>query len=829
MADAALLAEAYKRGILPADKAAAYEEGVRRGLVQDEFAAGKLTATGSKTGAAAGWAATVGDALVVGDELQAGLDAAQRVVKGEKPSEAWKGARERQQGLMTGYRQDHRLGSDLATGIGYAAQAAPAILSGGTTVAPQLSAGVGKSIAQRAGGMLMSGARNATVGATYGAANAAGSRGSMTERVQAADDAIAPGAVVGLVAPGVLGAASKAVSMTGKVAAATARTGVRAANAVAAKTPAGAFLNPQTEVLDRLAQALKGDGLGEQQIRSVLTEWERVGSPTPAFMDLVAKNGGGQKTMALIRGAAMSGEGRNVASQYSNRVAADVQDHAIDRTRQLTTDARSLPEIGADVDRRVATHSAVPAIEAGSGGAQVHGALNARFDQAKSAVDQAFSAARAAQPEAAHLTASEFPQMAANVREAVRDYHPDTIPGVTRILGDMDSLSTPTVRDLFDARQQLSSLRGSADPVQGGAAARASRALDAEIQNAVDRGAVSGDPTVVGLWRDAIGLRRDMGRQFEGDDLIAQLTERTMHGGGRTNAVAAEDASNAVLGRNGVSQRPDLVRDLTRLRDTLGADSPEWNSLRVEAQHRLLGRDAGTENFGQAWEQFSTQSPQLARILMSPQEQAALTGARRGVSDAVADRGAVEAGQRVLSAPSDEYAASMTSVGGRRLLAQVGAARELQGMIERPTQGATGALNRVSSSTRARNNLSETFGESPAADYQASIGNTVEQVQNARQINPNTGSQTAVRQADEALVESIPLSKMGLVAKILERFKAGATLTDTERGELVRLATSPAGDVTTRIMDRVRPSVSMVTRVPVGPAIAGPMSQENRR
>lgn len=827
---AAVLAEAYKRGLLPADQSSAYERAVQRGLVKDEFAAGKLQSKRGATGAATGGMATVNEAIPGADELTAGIDTVGRVFKGEKLGDAWKGARDRQAGLMTGFREDHPVMSALATGTGYAIQAVPALMSGGATLAPLAEGAAVKGLGALAGRALATGGKNAVVGATYAAGNAMTGRGSVKERMDAAYKAIPAGAAIGVAAPVVAKVASEGVKLAGRTAAQGGRVAIRAANNIADKTAGGAFLDPQEEVVSRLAEALQKDKLSPSQVEAALSEWQRVGGASPAFMDIVAKDGGGQNTMALVRGAAMSGSGRNVASQYGNRVAADLQDVAIDRTRALTSDTRTLPDIASDVEGRIATNSAAPDIQAGSGGAQVHQRLNQTYDQAKGVVDSAFNLARQASPEAAHIPAAELPQMAANVRDAVRDYHPDDVPGVTRILDGLDKLSTPTVRDLFEARSRLSTLRGGLDPIQGSAAAKATRALDDEIQSAVDRGVVAGDPTVVGLWRDAIGARRDFGRQFEGDDLIASLTERGMRGGGRTNVVAAEDASNAILGRNGVSQRPDLVRDLTRLRDTLGPNSAQWHSLRQEAASRLLGRDAGTENYGQAFDRFAQQSPELAALLVTPAERASLRSAQGNIAGAVADRTAVEAGRQVMSAPSDQFAVSMTGTGERRPLAQVGAAREIGSMIERPTEGATGILNRLSSSTRAKNNLAATFGDEPAADYQSSIGNAVEQVQNARHINPNTGAQTAGRLADETLVENIPTSKAGLVKAILDKFRSGATLTDAERGELVKLATGDAGTVAPKVLSRIKPApVRMVGGPNLAPVLAGPMTRQDQR
>lgn len=837
MADAALLAEAYKRGLLPADRAALYEESVKRGLVDDGYAKGRLVGRG-KAGTAGGIASTVEEAIPFMDEAGAGLAAVYDTAIGkgrgtgviDRLGSNWKRERAWQEGIQDELKAEHPNVSALSTGVGYAAQAVPLLMTGGATAAPTVAArGATTSLAKRAAKVSMTGAKNATVGATYAGVNAAAGRGDAGERLKATSEAIPTGAVAGAVLPVVAGGVSMTARGGAKIASAVGRTGVRAANKIASKGPSGPFLDPQEQVLTRLSETLKADGLGPAEINAAMSEWQRVGGSSPAFMDIVAKNGGGQRTMALIRGAAVSGGGRNVASQYGNRVVSDLQDTAIERTRALTPDTRTAPAIEAAAASRIATSSAVPEVPAGSGGRQVHAALNQSYDEANAAVNEAYSAARAAAPEAAHLPTAELPQLSANLRESVRDFHPQDVPSVTRILDDIDRLSTPTMRDLFEARQHLSSLRASPD-IQGRAAGSAVRALDTQIEQAAERGIITGDPAVVGQWRAAIAARRQFGRDFEGDDLIAQLTKRTNHGGARTTAVAPEDASNVALGRNGVAQRPDLVRDLTRLRDRLGADSPQWSAFRTEAASRVMGRDAGTENYGQALDQFRRQSPELANLLFTPEDLAGVATARQAIGGAVADREAVGVGRTVLNARPDEYAVSMTGVGERRPLAQVGARASMTDAIGAPAANATGTLNRLATGTNPGRNLRMTFGDEAANDYRAAIGNSVEKVQNARFINPNIGAQTAPLLSDEALVEAIPKGKISLVAAVLNRFRSGATLTDQERELLVRLVTTEAEAANDTVAPRlVAPARVSMTRPALAPAAAAQMPQENRR
>lgn len=780
MADrAAMLAEAYRRGILPPEKKSAYEEAVRRGVVKDDYARGRTQPRG--VGFASGLAAKFNEAVPLADEFAAGAGALLDTVRGKGSlPETWKSNRDFQSGLMDAANETSPTAANLATGMGYVAQAIPALASGGATATPQLAARGLPQVAQR---VAVNTAKNAGVGALYAGANAYAGRGTGAERGEATLRSLPMGAAMGVILPALVATPGVARRAAKPLTRAVTRTANKAVEATTGK----GFLDPNVEAMQRVGASLKADRFSPQEITQIMGEWNAAGGPSPAFMDLISRGGRGQNTMALFRGAAMTGSGRNVATQYGNQVAADLQDSAIARTRQLTPDQRSIPQVEADIGRRITTNSQAPQVQSGRGGAMVSDALNSRFDAANTRVNQAYGAAREASPEGAHVQSSAFPQLRANVRDSVRDFHPDDMPSVARELDGLDKLSTPTIRDLYETRQRLTSVRLS-KPDQAAAAGRAIGALDDEIANAVNSGTVTGDPNVVNLWRQAIGERRAMGQQFQGDDLIQNLTERDWRGGGKTNVIAPEDASNVILGRNGVSNRTNTLRDLTRLRDTVGPGSPEWQTLRQEAISRLLGRDANSENFGQAWTQFERESPELASLLMPPAERRALGNAQGQIQGAVADRGAVEAGQGVLNTTPDQYAAALPA--DRMGLSRLSAARSLEDSIGRPTEGATGALNRISTATNPGRNLAATYGDESAGSYRQAIGQMVDQVNNARFINPNTGSQSAGRLHDAELVDLPAFSKASILKAVVDKLRNGATLTEAEREVLVRLATS---------------------------------------
>lgn len=677
--------------------------------------------------------------------------------------------------------------------------------------------------------------RSAAVGGGLGAVSG-GANADPGSELQGARLGAGVGAVTGGVVP-------SAARVAGATAGAVGRSGTAVVRSVN-KASGGKLLNADVTASRRLSEALRADGATPDQLRAGLNDWLKTGASTPTLLDLASTlPSGGQHTLRLLTGAALKGQGAGVAVKYADSVAADLQPNAIARTRALTPDARTIPQVESDVSGRIAAASAAPRVAPGSAGAQVSPALNARFDAMKSAVDDAYTAARATQGEAVlHPKASA--SVAQGIDEAMADFDPLNVPRVAREVDRLKSVVSPGIPDLpaginparvrgvgpqaaplrplFDARARLSQLANSTDRVEAAAASRVVRSLDGALDNAVDTGAVGGDPEAINAWRTAIGLRREMGRQFQGEDMIHALTERGRHGEGRALEVAPEDASSKILGRNGVTPRPDLTRDLTRLRDTLGPNSSEWRAVQHEGVARILSEDAGSEHFGNGWLQFEREHPELAGLLASPEQRAAIMGSREQIGHAVADRSALGTGRQVMSAGPDQFAADLGATGDRRPLAQLGAVRQIEEMIGRPAENATGLLNRLSSGTNASRNLGEAFGPEDASAYRDAIQNEIRRVRNARLIDPTLNSRTAERLDALAEVEMPKASVHNIVMGLVNKIRQGATLTDLERKAVVSLGLAEPGRTLAHLRPESAPVQEALRRA--GHFLAGPSS-----
>lgn len=285
-----------------------------------------------------GAVSTLNHSLPFADEFSDAANAVGKLATGQADNlpQAWEQARAVSKGSADRFRANHRAASNLTTGAGIAAQVLPAFLTGGATVAPQIAA---KGALPLLGNM----AKAAVTGGAVGYATGLGGEGDIKQRLGAANR----DAVLGAVVSGAIPAAGAAVRGTGKLAAPIVQTVKRAANAASG----GRLLNPQTEALGRLAESLHKDGATGDQIRAIVTRWQQVGGPEPTLLDAVAKlPSGGQATLGLIRGAAMkAGPARGLAVTHGDRVAADLQDNAIARTRALTPDTRPANVVADDL------------------------------------------------------------------------------------------------------------------------------------------------------------------------------------------------------------------------------------------------------------------------------------------------------------------------------------------------------------------------------------------------------------------------------------------------------------------------------------------------
>jgi hypothetical protein len=261
-------------------------------------------------GSVAGAMATLNRAIPgsseLGAGLSAGLDTVGDLAAGRKfdPASRYAQRREQQQANVDQLKAAHPVVSDLATGAGYAAQAAPALLSGGATAAPAAAAetqsGIRSALARLGTRTAAAAPKNATVGAAYAAVNAASQPGTPGERLKAANAAVIPGAAAGVIIPGAIDAASgvarhtigPAVNRTLEPLAARIARATQGVTDEAAPAAASSFTAPELRAAQAIQAAIARDEAAGHVIDPTKPLRHAGGENVAALYDVVAKSPG---------------------------------------------------------------------------------------------------------------------------------------------------------------------------------------------------------------------------------------------------------------------------------------------------------------------------------------------------------------------------------------------------------------------------------------------------------------------------------------------------------------------------------------------------------
>jgi hypothetical protein len=241
--------------------------------------------------------------------------------------------------------------------------------------------------------------------------------------------------------------------------------------------------------------------------------------------------------------------------------------------------------------------------ERGQGGEMVSNRLNTMRDAEKAGVDAAYDAARSTN---AFLPGSAVDTGSQRITASVLDSHAlESVPKTASLLKQFEALAPNDidpvrVNDLYRWRQRVSSVRSNGGE-EAVAAGKAIKAFDATIDEALDKALMSGDDDAIQAWRNAISTNKQFAERFKGNDLVGKLTQRVYDTDSRELAVDPSSAANYILGRAkmGPAGKQNIVPDMKKLRNTLGADSQEWNALREEVFLRFVDNGRGAMSGGE--------------------------------------------------------------------------------------------------------------------------------------------------------------------------------------------------------------------------------------
>lgn len=270
---------------------------------------------------------------------------------------------------------------------------------------------------------------------------------------------------------------------------------------------------------------------------------------------------------------------------------------------------------------------------------------------------------------------------------------------------------------------------------------------------------------------------------------------------------AAISRAMAAASANRDTTRLGELQALWKVASEHGADAARGGNLRLSIMADALAKvSAGTvdrvriamRGIGQNLSSGPKPAKDIARgyfrrvedIDSALDQTPGLLPARQQYRDLSQQIEAVDTGLGAMNTPSVDYRAASRAMNPEALAAaQIGHRQALLDAIERPAAGATGALNRISTGTQQGENLGASFGPDVAGRYRAGIGNEMSRLEKGRFISPNTGSQTALRADELALVDAIPTSKIGILTTAVNALRNGLTLTDAQRASIVRLGT----------------------------------------
>lgn len=273
-------------------------------------------------------------------------------------------------------------------------------------------------------------------------------------------------------------------------------------------------------------------------------------------------------------------------------------------------------------------------VERGQGGAAAQRALVEAQGRTKAATRAAYNAAEAAP---ALVKSKELAPFAMKVGQAMEAYGSQA-PGAKEKLAELAAMATgeadaTTVKALFDWRRRTSELaRAAPNATEGAALSKMLTAFDDGIEDTVKQSLLTGDEKAAKLWLRAIGIRKGEARRFGSKDLIADLLEKEYAGGRSRLAVAPEQAANYIFGAadTGFISKPQLARDLSRLRGRLGETSDAWKGLKEEAWLRFASQGEGAAQgatrgfsgvkFKKAWDQAWSKNGPTMRVLFDERE-----------------------------------------------------------------------------------------------------------------------------------------------------------------------------------------------------------------
>ena len=263
----------------------------------------------------------------------------------------------------------------------------------------------------------------------------------------------------------------------------------------------------------------------------------------------------------------------------------------------------------------------------GQGSQDTQQGLLSRRGAAKAEVDQAFDTARGTD---AVFPATTRDDLERGFVQAVEDFDFAALPRAKALVESLDSAvpkgEPVSINGLERWRRRASNARqGAASLEEKKAIGELIRSYDQLVDNQLKRNLLSGDAAAIDAWKNARSLRHRFGQIFEQDDVVNTLTS-TMRDGSKRLVVSPDEAVNYIFGRTTLGAKRGLQKDLEKLAQVVGKDSPQWASIREDAFLRLFRADLGggrafpAEAFAREMDRAMKEAPEVMRLLFSKNE-----------------------------------------------------------------------------------------------------------------------------------------------------------------------------------------------------------------
>ena len=384
---------------------------------------------------------------------------------------------------------------------------------------------------------------------------------------------------------------------------------------------------------------------------------------------------------------------------------------------------------------------------------------------------------------------------------------PGDVAGTLNVIDAVANKPYPTGEDFLGWRKDLTDLADSyRGQPEGNAARKARNALDEQIDalDAADR--FLGDPNFVKGWRAGWAERRAFGTKWEGGSILETITEPRYVDGKWTTAIDPEVAANAIAGTG--KQRGKIISNLNTVRDHVGADSPTWDGIRRELLQREMGFNPDDPNNVKKLTDWARNNPDVADILMTPADRAAVGRAEGTLAGTSGRESALKLGTSLLS--KDTVLVDVTdAIGGMSNAqlrdARVAARQALRNAFDTP-QASAEILSRVNSSPDVQAKIRALFG-AEADELLRTAGALVKRYNLAESMTPPPlkGEITPIDVAAEAAragARASPLGAASIVVKWIARTWRG--ISDAEAESIVRDALDPTKTEATKEFLRKR-------------------------